>query len=971
MFLSPLIHAVKSRLAVKLVLMFLVFGIVYLLLTMGFMVYQRSLLTSEILKRAQAQARHLALISRHYDVHSGFDKATAHILVAGVKDATGLDAFLIDAKGKVLAGSDTAYADSILALPSEMKTSGGHEWLTAGNNKIIRTSAPIEINVPIVNTDSLLYSYDKSDQKLKYFNLRTFNIQYVFSNFSPDSNHILCTLSIWSEPHRLLSVSIPDGSKRLLMNGGVSNGFWSNTGKYLVFNHKNPTSGKPPELSVYDINAGSLRIIANEGTYEFPNSCFTPDDQYIITSLEFNSRQAKLCRIPREGGKPVQLTFHSGNHFYPKCSPDGEWILYTNVSSESGQTRVQYAYNTKTKTSSRVFPGLEYDHGGGSFSPDGKHICYIRSTDITIAHALEIYVAEFPPDETRTPDEQYGKQLTFTGGLKWNYTDWSPDGEWITFSQRDAFQNSYDLCIVSPGTGEIRNLSGSGPSYKQLIGYAVLDIPMETINRAVANSNRTALAVGLIFTLVGMLGAFLLVRSIVRPVLGIADAADKVASGNLDQQVATDRNDEIGALAHSFNLMTGQLKISLDTIKTGSRELEQKHHELENAYRELDALDKAKDNFISLVSHEIRTPLSSIFVYAQMLKNGLVKSRETAHKYHATILDECERLTRLINDVLDLSKMEAGRMSFNLEALNVAEMVREIQTHFQPLLQSSELHFIDEGGPEDMRLLGDRDRIIQVLTNIVSNAIKFTPSGGTIRVSWKRDDGKGTVAVNDTGKGISEEDIPKVFRRFTQIENINHHTAGTGLGMAISKSIIDCLGGNIWIESTPGKGTTVFFSLPPADEGDITAKTETGEKAEEKPDIGMRAVVYDFQKVLIADDEEPIRVALSECTRRAGFFPITASDGREALRQVRLHHPAVVVLDVMMPETSGLEVCRKIRNDPSTREIAIIMLSARGQEKERQEGIEAGADRYITKPFNYEDVIKTIHELVGNKDKTT
>ncbi len=957
MFLSPLIHAVQSRLAVKLALIFFLFGVISILLTMGFMVYQRSLLTGEILKRAQEQTQYLAHNCR-YTLKEN-DQTALRSLVSGVKASAGLDALLADAGGKILARSDAAFADSILALPPERDKRAAQSRITAEGVPVIRTIAPVEINYHIVDTHSQLYAHQTDrDISIGEF-VKSGELRYTFPNFSPDSRRILCSLQRMHDERKfLVSVSLADSSQRLLISGGVSNGFWSHSGKYLVYCHTVPE--KNPVLCVYDTDVDSSRVITTEGT-GFPNSCFTPDDRYIITGLSLKRELMRLYQIPRGGGKPEQLTFHSGNHWYPKCSSDGEWILYSYLSPNYDGTASIYTYGNKTKAASPLFPALKDPHRSGSFSPDGKRICYLRRI---IRDSWDIYVTDFPADETKSPKERYGRQITFTGGDKFFYTDWSPDGEWIAYSQKDNITQRYDICIVSPKTGEIRNLTAAGPSYKQLIGYAALDIPVENLDRAVAAGNRIALTVGIIFTVLGMLAAFLLVRSIVRPVQVIADAAGEVANGNLDSRVDDSRSDEIGTLARSFNRMTGQLKTSKEAVTAGSQELEREHYKLEGAYRELDTLDKAKDNFISLVSHEIRTPLSSILLYAEMLMNGLVKSRDTARKYHATIVDECKRLTRLINDVLDLSKMEAGRLTFHPEVLDMKEMVKDIHAHFQPLLESRELRFIDEGGPDGMRLKGDRDRITQVLTNIISNAIKFTPADGVIRVSWKREDGKGTVAVSDTGKGIEEEDIPKVFDRFTQLENIDHHTEGTGLGMAISKLIIERSGGSIWIESTPGKGTNVFFTLPLADAGDALHEPEEAEPAGGKSDPLAQAVASGHPAVLIADDEEPIRVALTECVRSAGFIPITASDGRETLRLARLHRPSVVVLDVMMPEISGLEVCRKLRDDTSTHDIGIIILSARGQEKERREGLRAGADRYIIKPFSYEEVMGAIRELM-------
>lgn len=359
------------------------------------------------------------------------------------------------------------------------------------------------------------------------------------------------------------------------------------------------------------------------------------------------------------------------------------------------------------------------------------------------------------------------------------------------------------------------------------LGYAILDVSLDSMNRALYIAAIQAVVITLIMIFIGALIVVYLVRSIADPIHHLADATLSVAQGNLDQTVPIRRSDEIGILADSFNHMIQQLKASREKIEGWNHELEikvaertselkEKHNELEKAYEELKTLDKAKDDFLSLVSHELRTPLSSILLYSEMLLDGLAKNPEDQTEFLTTIVDNCKRLTRLINDVLDLSKIEAGRMPFTTQELNIKELVLETLSSLRPTHESRGIKFDCEQIGNTPHLLGDRDKIIQVLTNITSNAIRFTPKGGLINVSLRCNKKMGIIAVKDTGKGIKKEEIPKVFDRFTQLESIDHHSEGTGLGMTISKSIIERSGGKIWIESEVEKGTTVFFTLPRA-----------------------------------------------------------------------------------------------------------------------------------------------------------
>ncbi|MBW7996454.1 MAG: cell wall metabolism sensor histidine kinase WalK [Candidatus Glassbacteria bacterium] len=367
--------------------------------------------------------------------------------------------------------------------------------------------------------------------------------------------------------------------------------------------------------------------------------------------------------------------------------------------------------------------------------------------------------------------------------------------------------------------------SATGASRHDKLGYVVLDVSLESMHQAVAAGTRRAVLITLVVIMLGAMATIAMVRRVALPIYRLADATRAVAMDDLDQEVPVTRSDEIGVLASSFNHMTRQLKVSRARIEAWNRELEakvasrtrelqEKHEELEVAYEALKTLDKAKDDFLSLVSHELRTPLSSVLLYSEMLLDGMDDSKETRHDFLSIIVDNCRRLTRLINDVLDLSKIEAGRMPFKPIELDLTDIVAETVSGLKPTIDAKKLNYTSDGIEKGVKLWGDRDRVIQVLTNIISNAVKFTPEGGSISVALQQRGNQGLVSITDSGKGISREDIPKVFDRFSHLESIEHHSEGSGLGMTISKSIIERLGGEIWIESEIGTGATVFFTLP-------------------------------------------------------------------------------------------------------------------------------------------------------------
>ncbi|MBN2289133.1 MAG: HAMP domain-containing protein [Candidatus Glassbacteria bacterium] len=432
--------------------------------------------------------------------------------------------------------------------------------------------------------------------------------------------------------------------------------------------------------------------------------------------------------------------------------------------------------------------------------------------------------------------DRMGKTVSFSGECdtlqqqKWILTE--DENIWRTINlieiERKQVEGDEILLFSSPENVDSQPGGESKIAYREKLGFVVLAVSLENMNRAVAAATRHAIIITLIMVLLGALAVIYLVRSVVVPIYHLANATKAVAQGEFDQEVPINRLDEIGVLANSFNNMIRQLKLSREEIEAWNRELEakvaertkeleEKHFELEKAYEELKTLDKAKDDFLSLVSHELRTPLSSVLLYSEMLLDGITVSEESRTEFLSTIVDNCKRLTRLINDVLDLSKIEAGRMPFKLVQLKFRSLVGETLSGLRPNIEGKGIEFICGEVDDRIRLWGDKDKVIQVLTNIVSNATKFTPKGGEISVSLTDCGDMGLIAVKDTGKGIRKEDIPKVFDRFSHLESIDHHhSEGTGLGMTISKSLIERLGGEIWIESKLGQGTTVFFTLPKA-----------------------------------------------------------------------------------------------------------------------------------------------------------
>lgn len=288
---------------------------------------------------------------------------------------------------------------------------------------------------------------------------------------------------------------------------------------------------------------------------------------------------------------------------------------------------------------------------------------------------------------------------------------------------------------------------------------------------------------------------------------------------------ATSRNDEIGTLALEFSNMQERIKKYQDELLQSRKELEKKVEErtkeLQKAINRLQTLDKSKDEFIWLVSHELKTPLTSIANCVEMLLSEEFKlSNEERNKYLNIIGEETARLNRLINNVLDITRMEAGTLPFNFRKVDILSLAERTVIQHQPEARKNGLQIKFKANPSAdlLNVYADPDRIKQVLSNLINNAIKFTPSGGRITVSVDlitETDGKkfAQIEVSDTGIGIPEKDWDRIFEKFTQLE-VEHHSTGSGLGLAIVKKIVEMHGGKVWVRSEEGKGSTFFFTIP-------------------------------------------------------------------------------------------------------------------------------------------------------------
>ncbi len=390
--------------------------------------------------------------------------------------------------------------------------------------------------------------------------------------------------------------------------------------------------------------------------------------------------------------------------------------------------------------------------------------------------------------------------------------------------------------------------------------------------------------------------------------------------------------------------------------------------EAEAASNAAEKANEAKSAFLSTVSHELRTPLTSVLGFAKIIRKRLdekifpivdrsdKKTDKTISQISENlqvVISEGERLTHLINDVLDLAKIEAGKMEWSQENVSMPEVAERAIAATTSLFDQKALKLVKEIDTNLPEITGDKDKLIQVIINLISNSVKFTDKGTvTCRAYQEKDEL--IVSISDTGIGIAPEDYGAVFEQFKQVggDTLTDKPKGTGLGLPICKEIVEHHGGRIWVESEVGKGSTFSFALP-VNKTTAHARPlhldDLVKQLKEQVAHSQLNIIGQASNILIVDDDDSIRSLLQQELGDAGYSIEEASNGKEALEKVRINRPDLIILDIMMPEMNGFDVAAILKNDPNTMDIPIIVLSV-VQDKAR--GFRIGVDRYLTKPID-------------------
>ena len=360
-------------------------------------------------------------------------------------------------------------------------------------------------------------------------------------------------------------------------------------------------------------------------------------------------------------------------------------------------------------------------------------------------------------------------------------------------------------------------------------------------------------------------------------------------------------------------------------------------------------VERAKDEFTSIVSHELRTPLTSIRGSLGLLESGVLGALpENGQRMIEIAVENTDRLIRLINDILDIERIDSGKIDMHKEVCDGAELVACAIEGLEAFASEGEVTLRADAVP--VAVLADRDRILQTLTNLISNAVKFSPAQGTVEVSCEGRDGEVVFSVSDRGRGIPENKQEAIFERFQQVDaSDSREKGGTGLGLAISQTIVENHGGRIWVESTAGEGSTFSFALPAVRE---RANVPDGESSR-------------GSTVLVCDDDASVVEVVRTMLEQRGYRVLEATSGKQALERAASERPDVILLDLLMPRMSGWETASALRAQPETHHIPVIALSVLSQDE--AEAPQAPLFAWLQKPVNEDALFATLERALASR----
>lgn len=432
---------------------------------------------------------------------------------------------------------------------------------------------------------------------------------------------------------------------------------------------------------------------------------------------------------------------------------------------------------------------------------------------------------------------------------------------------------------------------------------------------------------------------FALRATVLKPLKQVVSVIHGIAEGDLEERIHVKSKDEVGEMAESFNKMAGSLQESQEKLRRVNLVL-------------LEA-NRLKSEFLSVMSHELRTPLNAIIGFSEVLKDigeGKISDRE--EKYLLNIETSGRHLLQLINDILDLAKMGAEDIELASEDISIPQVMEDIRKLGHPFAARRRIWLEILPSEQLPLIMADGGKVKRILYNLVSNAIKFTPENGRVIIQAREVDGSVEISVTDTGIGISDDDQKKIFTEFQQLESsYTRKYEGTGVGLALSRKLVEMHGGRIWVESKLGEGSKFTFSLPTIPGRRRRSDGHMGTIP--KPLIDPETIPGQ-PLVLVVEDDPQTSELISLWLKDASYRVACAYDGEQALQLAKELKPYVITLDILLPKIDGWQVLQELKADPETRNIPVIVISI--LERSRR-ATDLGAFDCFVKPIEKKELL--------------
>lgn len=411
-------------------------------------------------------------------------------------------------------------------------------------------------------------------------------------------------------------------------------------------------------------------------------------------------------------------------------------------------------------------------------------------------------------------------------------------------------------------------------------------------------------------------------------------------------------NQQLEAQTEELQDQTEELQDQAAELQRAAQELHEQNVELEVQRKQVESANQLKSEFLSNMSHELRTPLNSIMALSRVLiMQAKDKLNEDENSYLEIVERNGKRLLSLINNILDLSKIESGKLDILVSSVSLRTLLQMIVENIQGLSEEKGLSVSLNISDKFPMIETDEARLHQVLLNIVGNAVKFT-SEGNIDIDVTEQSGYACIAVKDTGVGIAQEMLPRIFEEFRQADGTSSRQfQGTGLGLAIAQKLTSLLGGEIKVKSVLDKGSVFTICIP--------FKWDNAVSFHQIESNNSLEIEEAYRTILVVDDEPEIINEISNSLKNSGYKVITASSGKEAIRLAKKYQPFAITLDVVMPEMDGWEVLQALKNDFSTKDIPVVIVSV---SDDRDTGFALGAIGYLNKPVNKTALISEIYK---------